>query len=181
MTMAHDPTLVGTVQNVNGATVSVELTTESATGLSFVDGEGYRIGQIGSFIRIPLGHVDLYGVVSQVGAGPVPTNEGELNPFGKRWLTVELVGEGRRGGHFARGLSQHPTIDDRVHIVTESDLQTIYGPGDRNDYVQVGRLASAESIPSLIDITRLCLKTMIFVKLRGDKEVGTYETARAHG
>ena len=103
MTMTHDPTLIGKVQNVNGATVTVELTTESATGLSFVDGEGYRIGQVGSFVRIPLGYVDLYGVVSQVGAGAVPPKEGELNPYGKRSLIIQLVGEGRRGGRFARG------------------------------------------------------------------------------
>jgi hypothetical protein len=71
--MTHDPTLIGTVQSVNGATVAVELTTESATGLSFVKGEGYRIGQVGSFVRIPLGYVNLYGVISQVGASPSQT------------------------------------------------------------------------------------------------------------
>jgi hypothetical protein len=165
--MTHDPTLIGTVQNVNGATVSVELTTETATGLSFVDGEGYRIGQVGSFVRIPLGYVDLYGVVSQVGAGAVPVKEGESNPYGKRWLTVQLVGEGRRGGRFVRGLSQHPTIDDRVHIVTEADLKAIYGPGDRTDFVQVGHLASAESIPALVDITKLVTRHSVIVGTTG--------------
>ena len=165
--MRHDPTVIGTVQNVNGATVSVELTTETATGLSFVDGEGYRIGQVGSFVRIPLGYVDLYGVVSQVGAGALPSDESELHPYGKRWLIVQLVGEGRRGGRFVRGLSQHPTIDDRVHIVTEADLRAIYGPGERNEYVQVGRLASAESIPSLVDITKLITRHSAIVGTTG--------------
>lgn len=167
MTMPHDPTLIGTVQNVNGATVSVELTTETATGLSFVDGEGYRIGQVGSFVRIPLGYVNLYGVVSQVGAGAAPVREGELNPFGRRWLTVQLVGEGRGAGRFVRGLSQHPTIDDRVHIVTEADLRAIYGPGDKTDFVQVGHLASAESIPAFVDITKLVTRHSAIVGTTG--------------
>ena len=162
-----DPTLIGSVQNVNGSTVSVELTTESATGLSFVNGEGYRIGQVGSFVRIPLGHVDLYGVVSQVGAGAVPIREGEANPYGRRWLTVQLVGEGRRGGRFARGVSQHPTIDDRVHIVTEMDLRAIYGAGELRDFVQVGHLASAESIPALVDITKLITRHSAIVGTTG--------------
>lgn len=121
--MPNDPTLIGTVQDVNGATLRVELTNDTVTSLSFVKGEAYRIGQIGSFVRIPLGFVDLYGVVSQVGAGAAPIQEGDKIPYGNRWLQVQLVGEGRRGGHFERGVSQHPTIEDRVHIVTEADSE----------------------------------------------------------
>lgn len=165
--MRRDPTLIGTVQSVTGATVTVELISETATGLSFVDGEGYRIGQVGSFVRIPLGYVNLYGVVSQVGAGAVPAKEGAENPYGRRSLIVQLVGEGRSRGRFTRGVSQHPTIDDRVHIVTEADLEAIYGPGDRNDYVQVGHLASAESIPALIDITKLVTRHSAIVGTTG--------------
>src|SRR5258708_26686676 len=107
--MAVDPTLIGTVQDVNGAAIRVELTNETVTGLSFVNGEGYRIGQVGSFVRIPVGFVDLYGVVSQVGAGAAPAKEAETLPYGNRWLQVQIVGEGTRRGHFQRGVSQHPT------------------------------------------------------------------------
>jgi hypothetical protein len=153
--MNNDPTFIGTVQDVNGTTVRVELTADTVTGLSFVNGEGYRIGQVGSFIRIPMGFVDLYGVVSQVGAGAAPQGEDAEGNFGNRWILVQLVGEGHSGGRFERGISQHPTIDDRVHIVTESDLKTIYGSGDPQDYVSIGHLASAESIPSMIDINKL--------------------------
>jgi uncharacterized protein len=165
--VAPDPTVIGTVQNVVGATVSVELASDTASGLSFVNGDGYRIGQLGSFVRIPLGHLDLYGVVSQVGAGAAPNVENAINPFGRRWLTVQLVGEGKRGGRFTRGVSQHPTIDDRVHIVTEADLRAIYGPGEHEDFVQVGHLASAESIPSLVDITKLITRHSAIVGTTG--------------
>lgn len=161
-------TLIGTVQSVTGATVTVDLsgTPETASGLRFVKGEGYRIGQVGSFVRIPLGHINLYGVVSQVSAGEVPPREAEEKPYGRRSLTVQLVGEGRRG-RFTRGISQHPTIYDRIHIVTESDLSAIYGSGDLNDYVQVGHLASAESIPALVDITTLVTRHSAIVGTTG--------------
>ncbi|MHB1587719.1 MAG: ATP-binding protein [Acidiferrobacteraceae bacterium] len=153
--MPSDPTLIGTVQDVSGSTVTVELTGDTVTGLSFVNGEAYRIGQVGSFVRIPLGYVDLYGVVSQVGAGAAPLRDGERALFGNRWLRIQLVGEGAIGGRFERGVSQHPTVDDRVHIVTEADLRAIYGPGEPDDFVSVGHLASAESIPALVDINKL--------------------------
>lgn len=153
--MARDPTLIGTVQDVSGSTVTVELISDTATSLSFVDGEAYRIGQVGSFVRIPLGYVNLYGIVSQVGAGAAPPRDGETVPYGNRWLRVQLVGENATGARFQRGVSQHPTIEDRVHIVTEGDLREIYGPGEPDDFVSVGCLASAESIPALVDVNKL--------------------------
>jgi hypothetical protein len=163
----RDPTFIGTVQDVHGATITVELSNETVTGLGFVHGEGYRIGQVGSFVRIPLGFVDLYGVVSQVGAGAAPERDQEEKAYGNRWLKVQMVGEGQRGGQFERGISQHPTIEDRVHIVTEADLLDIYGSGDPQDFVSVGHLASAESIPSLVNINKLITRHCAVVGTTG--------------
>lgn len=165
--MRADPTLIGSVQDVAGTTVSVALTNDTATGLSFVNGESYRIGQVGSFVRIPLGYTSLFGIVSQVGAGAAPKNEAEANPWGNQWLTVQLVGERGRAGRFERGVSQHPTINDTVHIVTEDDLRAIYGPGDPVDFVAVGHLASAESIPALVNINRLITRHAAVVGTTG--------------
>ena len=163
----RDPTFIGTVQDVFGPTVTVELSNETATGLGFVHGEGYRIGQVGSFVRIPMGFVDLYGVVSQVGAGAAPEKDQKSQTFGNRWIKVQMVGEGQRGGNFERGISQHPTIEDSVHIVTEADLRAIYGAGDPEDFVTVGHLASAESIPSLVNINKLITRHAVVVGTTG--------------
>ena len=167
--MLRDPTFIGTVQDVHGATITVELSNDTVTGISFVRGEGYRIGQVGSFVRIPLGFVNLYGVVSQVGAGAAPQREQEQRVYGNRWITVQMVGEGQgqRSGQFKRGISQHPTIDDRVHIVTEADLRLIYGAGEPDDLVAVGHLASAESIPALININKLVTRHSAVVGTTG--------------
>ena len=165
--MQRDPTFIGTVQDVHGATITVELSNETVTGLGFVHGEGYRIGQVGSFVRIPLGFVDLYGVVSQVGAGAAPESDQERQAYGNRWVKVQMVGEGQRGGRFERGISQHPTIDDRVHIVTEANLKDIYGSGDPQDFVSVGHLASAESIPALVNINKLVTRHCAVVGTTG--------------
>lgn len=165
--MRSDPTLIGTVQDVAGTSVSVSLVSETATGLSFYKGESYRIGQVGSFVRIPLGYTSLFGIVSQVGAGAAPKTEGDLHPWGNQWLKVQLVGERGRAGKFERGVSQHPTINDAVHIVTEDDLREIYGPGDPVDFVTVGHLASAESIPALVNINKLITRHSAVVGTTG--------------
>ena len=153
--MKGSSTLIGSVQDVSGTSVSVALVTDTVTGLSFYKGEAYRIGQVGSFVRIPLGYTSLFGLVSQVGAGAAPVREGASEPESNQWLRVQLVGERGREGRFERGVSQHPTINDAVHIVTEADLRDIYGPGDPIDFVRVGHLASADSIPALVNINKL--------------------------
>lgn len=70
----NSSTFIGTVRDVNGASVSISLQNNHCSGVVFVNGQGYRIGQIGSFVKIPFGYLDLFGIVSQVGASAVPEN-----------------------------------------------------------------------------------------------------------
>jgi len=165
--MASSPTYLGTVQDVQGATISIALDTNTISGLAFIDGHGYRIGQIGSFVRISIGYTNLFGIVSQVGAGAVPESMAQNDPYGYRWMKVQLVGEGQGVGEFKRGISQYPTIGDNAHLVTEHDLQSIYGPGELDDFVSVGHLASAESIPALVNINALVTRHSAVVGTTG--------------
>ena len=151
----YSATYLGTVQDVQGTTVHVELDQNTVSGLVFIEGQGYRVGQIGSFIRIPMGFVDLFGIVSQVGAGAVPEAQMQAEPYGHRWIRVQLIGEGKRSGQLQRGVSQYPTINDEAHLVTERDLERIYGRPEEPKYIRIGSVASAGSIPALIDIDRL--------------------------
>jgi hypothetical protein len=153
--MSAQPTYLGTVEDVSGATIRIKLGADTISGLNYVEGQSYRVGQVGGFVRIPMGFVNLYGVVSQVGASAVPERLQETETYGNRWMTVQLVGEGQPGERFDRGISQFPTVGDAAHLVTEQDLKTIYGRPSDKRYVQVGHLAGAASIPALVDIDRL--------------------------
>ncbi|MGD9585662.1 MAG: ATP-binding protein, partial [Brachymonas sp.] len=68
-------------------------------------------------------------------------------------MTVELVGEAL-GHSFERGLSQLPSINDAVHIVSEGDLKRIYG-SEGADQIAIGTLASSESIAVQISLDTL--------------------------
>lgn len=149
-------TCVGKVQDVSGTSVSISLHSDGHSGLNFVDGQGYRIGQIGSFVKIPVGYLDLFGIVAQVGASAAPTNIAHQESNGMRWMTVQLIGEGFRNGSFQRGISQYPTIDDEVHLVCESDLRSIYGRNEHKSHlVRIGHISGSESIDALIDVNKL--------------------------
>lgn len=165
--MTNDETYLGSVQDVNGTTVSVALSKESLTGFVYIDGQGYRIGQIGSFIRIPIGFIDLFGIISQVGASSVPENQMESQPNGNRWMTIQLIGEGQRNGSFQRGISQYPTISDEVHLVSEKELERIYGQPDKPYFVKLGHIANAESIPALVDVNKLITRHSAIVGTTG--------------
>ena len=153
--MVRQPTYLGTVQDVVGATVTVQLDDATASGLMFIDGIGYRVGQVGSFVRIPIGFVDLFGIVSQVGAGAVPEALAVAEPHGHRWMRVQLIGEGQKAGTFQRGISQYPTINDEAHLTTADDLAQIYGVPQDSSFLRIGSVASSTSIPAMIDINRL--------------------------
>jgi len=68
-------------------------------------------------------------------------------------MRVELAGEAI-GTRIERGLSQHPNINDTVHLVTEADLRRIYG-AHGSDQVLVGHLASAENIGVRLSLNAL--------------------------
>ena len=149
----HDPTYLGTVVSVSGSNVSVQLAQSVSSGLSIIEGRSYRIGQVGSFVRIPQGYQDLFGIVSEIGAkaAPIMTDQ-ELSETG-RSMQIQLIGESI-GGEFERGISQYPNIGDTVHITTESNLARIYGAADIG-YISIGTLSSAECIPAKLALNEL--------------------------
>lgn len=131
-----------------------------------IQGESYRVGQIGGLVRIPLGYLNLYAICTEVGADAAPGVEGtrsQASPLeeeeevaaGYRWMTVVLFGESV-GGKFERGVGQYPTVGDEVHVVTAQQLELIYGlePGSTGS-VSVGEIAASAAIPSQVDVARL--------------------------
>jgi DNA helicase HerA-like ATPase len=146
------PTLIGHVAGVAGALLTVRQSADAASGLAIVGGKTYRIGQVGSFVRIPEGYQDLYGIITQVGVSPEASAAGIVTHL-NRLISVQLVGE-VVGGLFERGISQFPNIHDEVHFVTEEDLRDLYGVEEQGQ-IAVGRLANAESVTVKIDIDKL--------------------------
>lgn len=171
--MKNKATFLGTVEDVKGSSVRILLSNDSLSGLTYIDGQGYRIGQIGTFIKIPIGFTLLYGVISQVGASSVPENMIDKQPYGNRWMTVQLVGEGTTKGNFQRGISQYPTIGDEVHLVSEKDLTKIYGKVTDVNYIKVGSIASSESIPALLDVDKLVTRHCAIVGSTGSGKSNT--------
>jgi uncharacterized protein len=142
--------------------VSIKLN-PTDSNLILVAGQSYRVGQIGAFVRIPVGYSDLYAVSTQVGADSMGVPSGttvgaleddELAEAGSRWLTVALFGEST-SGRFERGVSFYPTIGDEVHVLTSPEMDAIYDRRLGRDDLTIGRIASSSGIPAQLQLSTL--------------------------
>lgn len=158
--MNSKQTVIGEIISVNGNAISVHLLNTVKSNMIIIEGIVYRIGQIGSFLKIPLGYAILYAIVTQTGAAAMPDSYRELyenDPTAiqnQQWLTMVLVGE-QQGNKFSRGVSQSPTTGDAVHLVTIKDLDIIYGKYDEFTSIDVGNISISESLRARIDLNKL--------------------------
>jgi hypothetical protein len=153
-------TEIGEIDSISGNSISVKLFDNIKSNMPIIDGVVYRIGQIGSFVRIPLGYANLYGIVTQIGAGAIPDSLKEVyikdyDAFkNTSWINIVLAGE-QVGLRFERGVTQYPTTGDKVHLVTITDLDIIYGGYEDSNSITVGNISVSESLDAKIDLDKL--------------------------
>jgi hypothetical protein len=153
-------TEIGKIVSVSGNIITVQLSDTIQSNMPVINGVVYRIGQIGSFLKVPLGYANLYGIVTQVGASAIPDKLKELIEVDKtlldnrQWLNMVLVGE-QAGKRFERGVSQSPTTGDSIHLVTINDLDVIYGGYDERNSISIGNISISESLDAKIDLNKM--------------------------
>ena len=153
--MLNKPTYLGKVVSVSGSSLLIQLTPQVRSGLLIIEGRTHRIGQVGSFVRIPQGYNHLYGVISETSESII-AGTNDVDASERRNIKVELVGESI-GDEFERGIGQFPSINDEAHLVTEDDLKKIYGNNDEGQIV-FGKLSSSDSINVSVDLDSLVNK-----------------------
>ena len=152
---------IGKVVSVSGNSITVQLSDSVKSDMPIINGVVYRIGQIGSFLKIPLGYCNVIGIVTQIGAVAIPENvlEKQLT-FGydavsnSQWLTINLIGE-QTGKRFYRGVSQSPTTGDSVCLVTIDDLSNIYNDYNASSSINVGNISSSESLNAYMNLDKI--------------------------
>jgi len=153
-------TEIGEIDSISGNSISVKLFDNIKSNMPVIDGVVYRVGQIGSFVRIPLGYANLYGIVTQIGSAAIPESlrEAVIRDYdyltNTRWINIVLAGE-QVGKRFERGVTQYPTTGDKVHLVTINDLDIIYGGYEEANSITVGNISVYESLDAKIDLDKL--------------------------
>lgn len=151
--MIRASTYLGKVSSVAGSSLLIELAPQVSSGLLVIGGKTHRVGQVGSFVRIPQGYNHLYGLIAETSESSSTSDNHLTLATERRWLKVELIGE-TIGDQFERGISQYPSINDEAHLVVENDLKKIYDDADSGQIV-IGTLSSSDSIKVSVDLDKL--------------------------
>lgn len=169
---------IGEIDSINGNIISVKLFDYIKSNMPVIDGIVYRVGQIGSFIKIPLGYSNLFGIVTQIGSSAMPENLTELvakgydNFVNTRWISIVLVGE-QTNQKFERGVTQFPSTGDKVHLVTINDLDIIYGGYEDHNSITVGNISASSSLEAKLDIDKLIARHCAIVGSTGSGKSNT--------
>lgn len=156
--MECDITYLGRVINVNSSNVEVEISKDIPSAAPIINGRVHKIGQIGTFVKFPIGNLTLYGIVTSVTNMPSTIEVEKYEPdLGSRFLQLQLIGEQLGDTEFQKGIGTFPTINDEVHIVLEDDLKTIYG-GRKGGLIEIGKHSASENLPVFLDLHHLVLR-----------------------
>ncbi len=156
--MDSEITYLGKVIRVDSSTVEVEVSDDIPSAAPIINGRLYKIGQIGTFVKMPMGNITTYGIVSSVSNTPGKTDDNQLSQIvGSRFLSVQLVGEKIGDDDFEKGIGTYPTINDEVHLVIEKDLLDIYGEKDAGS-IEIGKHSSSDNLSVYVDIHKLILR-----------------------
>lgn len=156
--MTNDVTYLGKVVRVDSGSVEAELSKEIPSAAPIINGRLYKIGQIGTFVKIPIGNIIIYGIVSSVSNTPSNIKDEQIKyDFGSRFLNIQLIGEKIGDDDFEKGVGTYPTINDGVHLVVEKDLQQIYGQRDTGS-IEIGKHSSSENLSVYMDLHKFVLR-----------------------
>ena len=170
-------TYLGKIVNVNSGKVDVTISRDVPSSTPIIEGVQYKIGQIGTLVKIPLGNSILYGVVDSVSI--TGTNIDDDTVIDEENITriikVSLIGEKVGKGKFQKGVGTFPTINDEVHIVTDKDLKMIYD-FDSTGQIELGRHASSTDLPIYLDLQKIVSRHLAILGSTGSGKSNT--TAR---
>ncbi|UCG16024.1 MAG: ATP-binding protein [Phycisphaerales bacterium] len=119
-----NPLKIGNVIRVGSGQVEVVLTVDDLD--VEIDGETYRIGQLGSYVTIPLSDRTLCGFVTQSGRQEMAVADIEPQCV----MRVQLLGE-IKDGRFIRGVNESPIVGDDVWVAVQKDFDAIFGSFDQ--------------------------------------------------
>lgn len=119
-----NPLKIGNVIRVDSSRVEVVIT---VSDLDLVhEDQTYRVGQLGSYVTIPMDTRTLVGFVVSTGRQEVTVVDVEPQLL----MQIQLLGE-IQAGRFVRGVNEYPIVGDDVWVAVRSDFESIFGSFDQ--------------------------------------------------
>lgn len=159
---------IGKVIEVNSERVIIEVSNELNNYNVIHKGNLYRIGQVGSFVKIINGLSCLYCVVESFSTF---MQSGD-NIINKKVINVALLGFKTVVGEFESGAKITPSIDDSAYIIDEDDVNIIF-KSDVKFPIKIGDNYFSSSLPVYINLNEFILKHSLVVGSTGSGKSNT--------
>jgi hypothetical protein len=141
--------LIGVVTSINSAGLTVLLDANITSLKRELNGKTYFIGQLSTYVLIPMGNLVLVGMSSELKKEDVTING---SPTQRYLMLVTLVGT-VKGGKYERGVSNYPTVDTPVYIAEDADLAVAFSVYQRYGF-SVGNLSLFETQRAYLDANK---------------------------
>lgn len=119
-----DPLKIGNVVRVANGKVEIVITIDDLNVVH--EDRTYRVGQLGSYITIPMDTRTLIAFVTSFGRQEVTMADIEPQLI----IEAQLLGE-IQDNSFKRGVTEYPIVGDDVWVAVESDFEAIFGSFDQ--------------------------------------------------
>jgi hypothetical protein len=141
-----DEKRVGIVREVTSSSVTVMVDPEITTLTKKIGAKLYYIGQIGTYVLIPVGQLLVLGIVAEFKKGDVYENEKVTQRY---LMGVTLIGSLKKG-KFESGVSVLPTVDMIVYLLEDKDLKAAFSIYRKFNFA-VGQLSNFEKERAYVD------------------------------
>lgn len=159
---------IGKVIEVNSERIIIEVSDELNNYNIIHKGNLYRIGQVGSFVKIINGLSCLYCVVESFSTY-MQSGDSIIN---KKVINVALLGFKTIAGEFESGAKITPSIDDFAYIIDEEDVNVIF-KSDVKFPIRIGDNYFSNSLPVYINLNEFILKHSLVVGSTGSGKSNT--------
>jgi hypothetical protein len=157
-----DQKRIGVIREVDSSTATVVLDADLKNLSLQLNGKTYPIGQIGTYVLVPVGKQVLLGMVAEF-KRVEHTEDGKSCP--RYEMVITLVGT-VRGGMFERGVSSFPTVETPVYLLEDRDLAVAFSVYQRYGF-STGRLSLFENERAYVDPNRFFGKHLAVVGASG--------------
>jgi DNA helicase HerA-like ATPase len=112
-------------------------------------------GTVGRFVTIRCANTSIVAMITEVSCENIKETDAYVAS-----ASVDLLGELFGSGatsKFRRGVTNYPTIDDHVDLISNDDLRTVYAPSGA-DQIDVGTLQQDSSVIAYVDVEEMLSK-----------------------
>jgi hypothetical protein len=140
---------IGVIREVRSSSVTVVVDPEITSLSKKIGTKTYYIGQIGTYVLVPIGQLLVLGMVSEFKKGDVYENDKIVQRY---LMDVTLIGTLKKG-KFESGVSVLPTVDMVVYLLEDKDLKAAFATFQKFNF-SIGQLSLFENERAYLDPNR---------------------------